>query len=149
MSVAQPPAPPPPPERYKLALYGGGVEEVDRFEVRAGIRRGEVDSRTQLARVGTDNWKPTSAFPELARYVDLARENRAVVSLAQGPPRAQQTHVGSMSQVIVEGLAYPLKGAGILTIVAIAVFSAIPFLGLLSVPILTVYVLAIVRSSAN
>ncbi|HKC25248.1 MAG TPA: DUF4013 domain-containing protein [Thermoanaerobaculia bacterium] len=154
MSVARPPAPPPPappppPERYKLALYGGGVEEVDRFEVRDRIRRGDVDSRTQLARVGTDDWKPAGAFPELARYVDLAREKRAVVSLSQGPARAQQAHVGSMSQEIVEGLAYPLKGAGILTTIGIAIFSSIPFIGLLSVPILTVYVLAIVRSSSN
>jgi hypothetical protein len=155
MSVArppappQPPAPPPPPERYKLALYGGGVEELDRLELRNRIRHGEVDSRTQLARVGTEDWKPTAAFPELARYIELAREKRAVVAVAQGPPRAQQAHVGSMSQEIVEGLAYPLKGSGILTIIAIGIFSSIPFIGILSVPILTVYVLAIVRSSAN
>lgn len=139
----------PPHPRYKLALYGGGTEEVDRFELRDRIRKGEVDDRTQIAAAGSDDWLLSTAFPELKRYLELAAQSRKVVALKQPARRAVSTDVTSMREEMIEALALPVKGYGILTILAIATFLAIPFIGLISVPIMTVYVVAIVRHSAN
>ena len=56
-----------PRPRYKVPMFRGGVEEVDRFGVRDLIRSGEVTAQTELAVVGTDEWRAADSYPELAR----------------------------------------------------------------------------------
>src|SRR5436309_2046495 len=91
-----PGVPPPPPERYRLALVGGGTEEVDRIEVKNRIRRGELVDSTQIALAGSDEWRATSTFPELQRYLALAAESRRVVAVPVQAPRATSGEVASM-----------------------------------------------------
>jgi len=42
-------------QRYKFVPYGGGVEELDRFEVRDRIRMGDILAESELAVAGTDD----------------------------------------------------------------------------------------------
>lgn len=139
------PSTPASPERYRIALHGGGIEEVDRAGVRDRIRRGEVVERSELARAGTEEWKAAREFPELARYLQLAASQAAAREAPVSITRAYET----MGQRLGRGLAYPLAHGGVLTILALTILSAVPVLGVLVTPIAAVYVLEIVRESAN
>lgn len=35
-------------ERYRIAMFGGGIEEIDRYELRDRIRRHEVTAFTEV-----------------------------------------------------------------------------------------------------
>lgn len=61
-------------------MYGGGIEELDRFAVRDGIRSGEIEAHTELAIKGTEEWKAAVEFPELARYFSLISVRPAISS---------------------------------------------------------------------
>ncbi|HKS22490.1 MAG TPA: hypothetical protein VJZ76_06820 [Thermoanaerobaculia bacterium] len=139
---------PAPQMRYRYVPYGGSVEEHDRFGIAQKIRRGDIDGATHLAIAGTDHWQPAASFPELARYFELVAarpDTSAGVVAVPAPPRT----VESMGHRIVAGLAYPIAGGQIVTLVALSVLSAIPLISLLATLASTVIVLDIVRRSAD
>jgi hypothetical protein len=139
---------PPAPERYRLALYGGGTEEVDKFALRDRIRRGELDGKTVVARVGSDDWRPMSDYPELRRYLEMATAARpAPASPGAKPSLAPPAE--PMLERAVKGAAYPLSIGGFLTILGLLLLSILPLIGLLAIPATSVYVLSIVRRSAS
>ena len=60
-----------PQPRYRIAMYGGGIEELDRFAIRDLIRRGDVSAQTELAVSVSDDWRTAASYPELARYFNI------------------------------------------------------------------------------
>lgn len=74
-------APPPkPPQTYRVYLQVGGTENMTRMEIWQAIRRGELGEATEVAPLGSDDWKPMTAYPELARLLD--QQARSVVAKA-------------------------------------------------------------------
>jgi hypothetical protein len=134
-----------PVERYRVAMYGGGIEEIDRLEARDRIRRREILATTELAHAGTDDWKRALQYPELSRYLALAAEQ--VSPQRQAAPK--DGPVEAMTERIVRGLLYPIQGLEFVTLLGIAVLSALPGISLIMIPVATVYIIAIVKSSAN
>lgn len=53
-----------------------------RIEVWQAIRRGELVASTEVARMGSDDWKPMTAYPELARLLDQQARSVAVHPVA-------------------------------------------------------------------
>lgn len=137
-----------PQTRYRYVPYGGSVEEHDRFTIAQKIRKGDIDAATQLALSGTDQWEPAASYPELARYFELvaARPDTSRGPIAMPAPAR---NVESMGQRIVGGLAYPIAGGQIVTLVALSVLSIFPLISLLATLASTVIVLDIVRRSAD
>jgi len=137
-----------PQTRYRYVPYGGSVEEHDRFGIAQKIRRGDIDDATQLAVAGTDQWQPAASFPELARYFELVAarpDSSARAGAVAAPPR----NVESMGRRIVAGLAYPIAGGQIVTLVGLSLLSIVPLVSLLATLASTVIVLDIVRRSAD
>ncbi len=136
------------PQMYRLPMYGGGIEELDRFALRDRIRSGDVGRGTELALKGTEDWRSAESFPELERYFDLltARPSMAPVTLA-APSKPRQ--VQSMGERVVNGLIYPIAGGEIFMLLGLAILSIIPFIGWLSGPAATLIMVSIVRSSAD
>lgn len=54
---------------YRLYLGKVGTAEMTRMELWQAIRRGEIDGTTEVALPGSDDWKPITAYPELARLL--------------------------------------------------------------------------------
>ena len=131
--------------RYRVAVYGGGIEEIDHPEARDRIGRREILATTELARAGTEDWKRALQYPELAGYLALAAQPRPV----QRPVKPQTTPAKSMRDRVVRGLLYPVQGLEFVTLLGIAVLSAIPGVSLLMIPVATVYVVAIVKASSE
>jgi Protein of unknown function (DUF4013) len=134
-------------QRYKLVPYGGGVEEHDRLAIRDRIRSGDVTGETELAVVGTDDWRPAASYAELRRYFELA----AVSSSGRheivqpSPPR----NVESMQSRVVAGILYPIAGGEAVMLLGLAILSALPFIGILGTLASTVLMVNIVRTSAD
>jgi hypothetical protein len=135
-------------QRYKFVPYGGGVEELDRFAVRDRIRTGDIEAHSELAIVGTDDWRAAVSYPELARYFELAASRPRTMPGAPvkvAPPRV----VESMGQRVVQGLLYPLAGGEAILLLGLAILGAIPFIGILATLASTVIMVDIVRTSAD
>ncbi len=126
----------PPPQIYRLPVYGGGIEELDRFAVRDRIRTGDVGRATEIALKGTEEWRSAESFPELVRYFDLAgaRPAPAPAAFAAAPKKRD---VRPMGERVVQGLLYPLAGGEVFMLLGLAVLSIIPFIGWLSGPAAT------------
>jgi hypothetical protein len=139
---------PAPQTRYCYVPYGGGVEEHDRLGIAQKIRRGDIDGATQLAVAGTEQWRPAASYPELVRYFELvaARPDTSVAAVAL-PAHAR--NIESMGHRIVAGLAYPIAGGQIVTLVALSALSIVPLISLLATLASTVIVLDIVRRSGD
>lgn len=134
-----------PQQRYKLVMYGGGVEEYDRFGIRDLIRRGDVTPQTELAVSGTDQWMEAAAYPELARYFNLISVRPAATPGAIVQPRVVQP----MKQRVIEGLLYPLAGGEVMMLVGLAILSIFPFLSRIAALASTLIMVSIIRSSAD
>ena len=135
-----------PLQRYRIAIYGGGVEEIDRYELRERIRRREAHAETEVALAGTDEWKRISTYPELARYLELVLTSSNVPS---GPQISRTVPVESVASRILPALLYPIAGGEVVVLIGIAIFQSLPGVSLLMIPVTTVYMLAIIRSSAD
>ncbi len=134
----------PAPERYRFIPYGGGVEELDRFAVRDHIRAGDILPQNELALVGTDEWRPASSYPELARYFDLAA-TRVAPAITAAKPR----DVLPMSRCVVDGILYPLAGGQIVTVALLAVVSEMPVVSILASLATIGVMLEVIRKSAD
>ena len=134
-------------QKYRFVQYGGGVEELDRFAIRERIRSGDIAEHSELSLVGSEDWKPASSYPELARYFELAAARPKTLSTTYAP--AKQREVRPMSERVIQGLAYPLIGGQAVSILLLAVFSVLPFGGFLATLASTVIMLGIIRSSAD
>ncbi|HUR79473.1 MAG TPA: hypothetical protein VM733_01810, partial [Thermoanaerobaculia bacterium] len=135
-------------QRYKYVPYGGGVEELDRFGVRDRIRAGDIAPESELAVVGTDDWRAAVSYPELARYFELmATKPRTMpgVPVKVAPPRV----VEPMGQRVVQGLLYPLAGGEVLMLIGLSILNAIPIIGILGTLGSTLIMVEIVRTSAD
>ncbi len=135
----------PPGQRYRFVPYGGGVEELDRLGVRDRIRSGDIAASTELALVGSDDWRAAASYPELARYFELAAARPAPQIVK--PPKIRD--VQPMSERIVGGIAYPLAGGQIITVVLLAVVAAFPFISILSTLATIGIMLDVIRKSAD
>lgn len=125
-------------------MYGGGIDEVDRYQLRERIRRGEVTASTEIAPIGTEDWKRVASYPELARYLELA------ASLPSGAPViARAVPAESVAARIVPALRYPISGGEILVVVGLAILQSLPGISLIVIPVTTVYMLAIIRASSE
>jgi hypothetical protein len=134
--------------RYKRVLYGGGVEELDRFGVRDAIRSGEITSESELAVANTDAWRPASAFPEFRRYLDLAATTSPqtnVVGITPAPKRDVQP----MSTRAMQAILYPVAGGEVVALLGLAFLSMFPFISTLARLAATVIMVEIVRTSAD
>lgn len=138
-----------PAEKYRVVQYGGGFEELDRFGVRDRIRAGEIHRETELSLVGSDDWRAADSFPQLVRYFDLAATSSSArlpnYGVAVAPPRV----VEPMSERIVQGMLYPLQGGQVVTLLMIAVFSALPIVWMLAAVATVVTMLDVIRKSAD
>ena len=135
----------PPSHRWIVALGGGaGVEEVDLDRMRELIRDGLVVGTTEVAPIGTRDYRPASGIPELTRWLAMAAEGRRVVYVR--PPAATAE---TMVERAVQGLAYPFRAGALGTIIGLAVLSVIPVLSLLAGPLTSVWVIAAIRESAR
>jgi len=137
-----------PQQRYRLAMYGGGIEELDRFAVRDRIRSGEIESHTELAITGTEDWKAAADFPELARYFSLASV-RPVTSAGPIVQRKTPREVRPMGERVIQGLLYPLAGGEVMMLIGLAVLSIVPVFGRLAPLAASVIMVGIVRASAD
>jgi hypothetical protein len=134
--------------RYKYVPYGGGVEELDRFAVRDRIRTGDIEPHSELAVVGTDDWRTAVSYPELARYFELAAlkpRTTPGVPVKVAPPRVME----SMGRRVVHGLAYPLAGGEAFLLVGLAILSALPIVGILAKLASTLIMVEIIGVSAD
>lgn len=136
---------PQPVTRYRFS-DGGGLEELDRFAVRDRIRSGEIARTTELAIVGTDEWKAADTFPELVRYFDMAGVRPATGGYV---PAAKQRVVESMGDRVVKGMMYPIAGGAVVTLIATAVVSVFPFFGFVAAIAATFIMLNVIRQSAD
>lgn len=135
-------------QRYRYVPYGGGVEELDRFGVRDRIRTGDIVAESELALVGTDDWRAAVSYPELARYFELAATKPRTLPgmpVKVAPPRV----VESMGNRVIQGLLYPLAGGEVLMLIGLAILGAIPVVGILASLASTVIMVDIVRASAD
>ncbi|HVG25339.1 MAG TPA: hypothetical protein VND45_14375 [Thermoanaerobaculia bacterium] len=135
-------------ERYKYVPYGGGVEELDRFAVRDRIRAGDIEPHSELAVVGTDDWRTAVSYPGLARYFELAASRPRTMPgmpVKIAPPRV----VESMGQRIAQGLLYPLAGGEAFLLIGLALLAIVPVFGILAPLASTLIMLQIVRASAD
>jgi hypothetical protein len=135
-------------QRYKYVSYGGGVEELDRFGVRDRIRVGDIGPESELAVVGTDDWRTAVSYPELARYFELAATQPRTmpgVPVKVAPPRAVQP----MGQRVLHGLLYPLAGGEVLLLVGLSVLAVLPLIGFFAKLAATLIMVEIVRTSAD
>src|ERR1041385_7271991 len=135
-----------PAARYRFVPYGGGVEELDRFALRDRIRSGDVMPHSELAIAGSDEWRPASSYPELARYFEMAAARPSVATPAIA---VKARDVRPMSERVVAGLAYPISGGEVLTLLGVIIVSALPFIGFLGTLASTVIMLSIIRKSAD
>jgi uncharacterized membrane protein len=126
-------------------MYGGGIEEVDRYQLRERIRRGEVSASTEIAPVGTDGWKQVALYPELARYLELAAASPA----SNAPVVARTVPAETVASRIVPALRYPISGGEILVVVGLAILQSLPGVSLIVIPVTTIYMLAIIRASSE
>lgn len=133
-------------QRYRIVLYGGGVEEVDRFAIRDRIRTGELTAETEISLLRSDEWRPAASFPEFSRYFELAATGNARPGPSAAAPKRD---VEPMSRRIVAGLGYPLGGGEVFLLIGLAVLSAIPIIGFLATFASTLIMVEIVRASAN
>ncbi len=129
--------------RWKIAIPGVGVEEVDHGELRNRIYRGELTGDTEVARQGSESWVRASGVPELARWLASSAKPAAV---GAAPPGGREETVTSRA---LAGLSYPASGDGLYVLGALAVLAAVPFLDLLVGPATAVWTLAILRESAH
>jgi hypothetical protein len=136
-------------QRYRRVMWGGGVEELDRFSVRDLIRNGEITAETELAPHGSDDWRPASLFPELGRYFEMAavsaRTPTAGTLVSPSKPRV----VEPMLSRVVNGLLYPIAGGEVYMLIGIAVLSMIPIISILVPFAMTLIMVEIVRTSAD
>jgi hypothetical protein len=135
-----------PLERYRIAMYGGGIEEIDRDELRERIRRREVTDATEVARAGTDEWRKVSYYPELKGYLNLAATAPAQPAAVRASRAAPAE---SVRDRVLPALSYPIAGGEILAVIGIAILQSIIGVSLLVIPVVTVYMLAIIRASAE
>jgi hypothetical protein len=129
-------------------MYGGGIEELDRFGIRDLIRRGDVSAQTELALAGSEEWRTAASYPELARYFNIisARPSSTpgtVVGVSK--PRVVQP----MSERLVAGLLYPLAGGEVLMLLGLALLGFIPIVGRFAPLASTLIMVSIIRSSAE
>ncbi len=134
-----------PARRYRFVPYGGGVEELDRFAVRDRIRSGDIVPATELALVGTDDWRAADSYPELARYFELAAARPALQILQ--PPKIRD--VRPMSERVVQGILYPIVGGQAVTVILLALVASIPFVNILSTLATIGITLEVIRKSAD
>jgi hypothetical protein len=138
-----------PAQRYKLAMYGGGIEELDRFGVRDRIRSGEITAGTELAFSQTDVWNAAASYPELQRYFEMAAVTTRQSLTERSEVRAEARPVESMRQRLLNGLVYPVGGGEVILLLGLAVLSAIPLIGILGTLASTLMMVEIVRTSAE
>src|SRR5258708_1571203 len=116
----------PPPQRYRIAVYGGGIEELDRFAVRDRIRTGEIAELTELALVPTDDWRAAADYPELIRYFNIAPATfRTQPGFAAAAPKLRRP-METMGQRILHGLPYPGAGGQAVLLPTLAILSVRP-----------------------
>lgn len=137
-------------QRYKRVMYGGGLEELDRFGVRDLIRNGEITAETELATPGSDDWRAAASYPEFSRYfemaaVTLSRNVATSPLVAPSKPRV----VEPMMTRVVNGLLFPIAGGEVFLLVGITILGALPFIGILATLATTFVMVEIVRTSAN
>jgi hypothetical protein len=130
-------------------LYGGGVEELDRFGVRDAIRAGDLTAESELAIVGSDDWRMVATFPEFGRYLEIAAAGvpRAYSNplIPAKPPRI----VLPMRDRIIEGLLYPVRGGEALMLIGLALLNALPGIRFLASLASTLIMVEIIRTSAE
>src|SRR5688572_8488280 len=152
MEGQQPPNPQP---VYQVA--GEGKEEFTRLEIRDRIRGGEILPNTEIALKGSESYRAASSFPELSRYFSLAGP---AVAIAPGIPayqgRAQPREmaappaaVPSVASHLAQASPYPFTGMGWIVVILVALANFNQFLNLVVSVFASVYMLAVVRKSAE
>jgi len=136
---------PAPPRQYRFVPYGGGVEVLDRFGIRDRIRSGDIAPATELALVGTDDWRAASSYTELARYFELATARPS----PQFVQPAKIRDVRPMSERVVYGIVYPIAGGQAVTVLLLAVFSVFPIISILATLATIGVTLDVIRKSAD
>jgi hypothetical protein len=126
-------------------MYGGGIAEVDRYQLRERIRHGEVSASTEIAPVGTDEWRQAASYPELARYLELAAASPG----SHVPLVARDAPTESVASRIGPALRYPISGGELVVVVGLAILQSLPGISLVVLPVTTIYMLAIIRASSE
>lgn len=138
-----------PAQRYKRVLYGGGVEELDRFGVRDAIRAGDLTADSELALAGSDDWRAVATFPEFGRYLEIAAAGAdRAYSNPLIPAKAPRV-VLPMRDRVVNGLLYPLQGGEAVMLIGLAIVRVIPMISFVATLAATLIMVEIIRASAE
>jgi hypothetical protein len=124
---------------YRIA--GAGRDTFTKTQLRDHIRSGQITPETELAVEGSEEYRPASAFPELARYFALAAPKPAALKTS-----APATPVATR---LIPGLLYPFTGIGWIIIAVVALLGTLPFGSLIASLFTSVYVLAVIRRSSE
>jgi hypothetical protein len=129
---------------WRIARYGGGIDEVALDELRERIRRGEVVGSMEISPPGTNQWVRVAEVPELAAWLRVSRESPAVLKAA-----VASSPVESVGSRAISGVLYPLSSGGGLILVALSILSLVPLLNYAVGPATAIWILAIIRKSAR
>lgn len=129
---------------WRIAVYGGGVEEIALGDLRSRIRRQEVVRTTEVTPPGSELWASAGDRPELAGWLREAEEETVA-------PRATASTSPRESVVAraLSGLLYPVSESGVPILVVFSVAQIIPGFGYVVGPATAVWILAILRESSR
>lgn len=120
-------------------------------ELQLRAQNGEIDEYTEIAEMGSDEYKYASDYPELRAAIpkaeadSLPTEPRATPADAVARPPATR----SIASHLLPAVTYPFRGIGWIIILIATALSPIPWVNLLGTAFSSVYGLAIGRASAR
>lgn len=129
---------------YRIA--GEGRDLFTRAQLRDRIRNGELTGENELAPEGSEDYRPASTFPELARYFSLVSAPAAALPEGFAAAVAPSEPISGR---VVAAVLYPFTGIGWIILVVAAVLQSVPFGTLIAAAFTLVYTLAIIRTSSH
>lgn len=129
---------------WRVALHGGGIEEVTVNDLRIRIRQREVVDTTEVSPPGTDQWVRAIDRPELAGLLRVAKDVAAAPK-----PVVPSAPVESVRSRAISGWLYPISDRGVPALVALSIVQVVPVLKYVVGPATWIWILAIIRESAR
>jgi hypothetical protein len=130
-------------------IAGAANEQFDIRGLRDRIRAGQLTPEEQIAVVGTDQWKPASQYPALARYFALAHASPASAPLGHVAARPAAP-AEALSLRIGPAFAYPFSNIAPIVFLVIGIATALnTILSMVFSMLATVYCLAMIRASSE
>ena len=133
--------------RYKVA--GEAQALFSRGDLRNRIREGTIQSETEIAPEGTDDYRPARAFPELQRYFSLVSSQAVAASSSSLVPAQHSAPPASVASRLIPGALYPFTGFGAAFVIVLAMFELLPLFSIISAFAIPVFSVVIIRVSSE